>query len=184
MFVPDYEVRGGEKMKSKKSLLSLGLLALVLVLGVGYAVVSEVYLEIGGTATVAGSDLAVSFVGKEETTEGKVTSSATEGSLEASINVDGLVLNEKVSATYTVQNKETDVNASVQKKSITVEATDGTDLSSYFEVTTDVDSTAKTVAAQGTETVTVNVKLKKTPVEHSSANVTVVLEATPIEKAN
>ena len=46
-------------MKSEKSFLSLGIIALVLFLGVGYAVVSSVYLNIGGTASVNDQDLNV-----------------------------------------------------------------------------------------------------------------------------
>ena len=48
-------------MRNKKSLLSLGLLALVLVLGVGYAVVSSQELTIGGTAETVDSTIAVFF---------------------------------------------------------------------------------------------------------------------------
>lgn len=177
-------------MKSKKSLLSLGLLALVLVLGVGYAVVSSVDLTIGGSASVKGSTLAVAFTDttdKTDATNGKVTATATNGQLSASIRVVDLTYGETVTATYTVKNSETDVNASILKDSITVLASDGkTDLSSYFTVTTDVDDTAKIVEAGKENTVTVTVKLSKTPVNdtQSTANVTVVLEATPVEKAN
>ena len=46
-------------MKSKNSLVTLGIIALVLFLGVGYAVVSSVYLNIGGTASVDDQDLKV-----------------------------------------------------------------------------------------------------------------------------
>ena len=57
-------------MKKKKSLLSLGILALVLVLGVGYAVVSNVGLTFDGTATVADADLKVSITGVQDAKTG------------------------------------------------------------------------------------------------------------------
>lgn len=167
-------------MKNKKSLLSVCLLVLVLILGVGYAVVSSVELTISGTATVKDANLKVSFNGTTDVSDStKVTATATNGSLSANISVTDLTLGESVTATYTIQNEETDVNAQIQKKSITTNGKDA-----YFEVTTDVDSSPKTIAAKGgTTTVTVTVTLKQTPVESadSTANITVTLEATPVQ---
>lgn len=165
-------------MKNKKSLLSFGLLALVLILGVGYAVVSSVGLSIDGTAKVASSNLKVSFNGTTDvSSDEKVIATATDGTLSATIAVTNLTLNESVTATYTIKNTETDVNAEVIKASIE------NDKSTYFQVTTDVDDSAKTVTAGGTTTVTVTVKLIKTPVEDadSTANITVNLTASPVQ---
>lgn len=165
-------------MKNKKSLLSFCLLALVLILGVGYAVVSSVNLTISGTAKVQSSNLKVSFNGTTEVSNAeKVTATATNKSLSANIAVKDLTLGESVTATYTIQNEETDVNAEVIKASIVNDKTD------YFEVTTDVDSSAKTITAGGTTTVTVTVKLAKTPVleTDSTANITVNLTASPVQ---
>lgn len=165
-------------MKNKKSLLSFGLLALVLVLGVGYAVVSSVNLDISGTAKVQGTDLKVSFNGTTDVSSAdKVTATATDGTLSATIAVKDLTLNKAVTATYTIKNEETDVNASVVKASIE------NDKSAYFEVTTDVDDTAKTITAGGTSTVTVTVKLIKTPVADtdSTATIKVNLTASPVQ---
>ena len=50
-------------MKKQKSILGFGLLILVLVLGVGYAVVSNVGLDISGTAAVKNANLKVAFNG-------------------------------------------------------------------------------------------------------------------------
>lgn len=165
-------------MKNKKSLLSLGLLALVLVLGVGYAVVSSVTLDISGTAKIKDSNLAVSFNGVTSVSDdAKVTATATDGALSATIAVKDLVLNETVTATYTIKNTENDVNAEVIKASIE------NDKSNYFTVTTDVDSAAKTIDAGGTNTVTVTVKLAKTPVsiDDSTATIKVNLTASPVQ---
>lgn len=164
-------------MKNKKSLLSVCLLVLVLILGVGYAVVSSVNLTISGTAKVGTSNLKVSFNGTATPSSDKVTASAENNSLSANIAVTDLTLNESVTATYTIKNEETDVNAQILKNSIT------NDKEAYFQVTTDVDSSPKTIVAGGTTTVTVTVKLIKTPVESadSTANITVTLEATPVQ---
>lgn len=164
-------------MRKQKSIFGIGILVLVLVLGVGYAVVNSVGLDISGSATVKGASLKVSFNGETETSStDKVTATATDGSLSASIAVKDLTLNESVTATYTIKNEETDVNASVIKASIE------NDKSDYFEVTTDVDTTAKTITAGGTSTVTITVKLIKTPVTSadSTATIKVSLTASPV----
>lgn len=164
-------------MNRKKTLYGLGLLALILVLGVGYAVVSEVNLDIDGSATVASEALKVSFNGVTDTEDdGKVVASSTDNSLNASIQVTNLTLNEAVSATYTIKNQETDVDANVIKKQIS------NDKPEFFEVTTSVDDSAETITAGGTGTVTVTVRLIKTPIEtsDSTANIQIDLTASPV----
>ena len=99
-------------MNNKKSFLILALL--VFFLGIGYAVVSSVGLEIGGTANVENADLKVAFNGDTEVSnEQKVTATAVDDSLSATILVKDLQLNEVVTATYYIKNKESDVKASV-----------------------------------------------------------------------
>lgn len=163
-------------MKNKKSLLSLGLVALVLVLGVGYAVVSSVDLTISGTAS-ANSDLKVTFKSATSTSD-KVTATAEDGKLKADITVENLTYNEEVTATYTIQNKEVDVDALVKLVSIENDNED------YFTVTADIDETGKTIAAGGTETidVIVTVKLIATPLTEtdSKANIVINLLAEPV----
>lgn len=164
-------------MNRKKTLYGLGLLALILVLGVGYAAVSEVTLNIDGSATVASEALKVSFNGVTDTEDDdKVVASSTDNSLNASIQVTSLTLNEAVSATYTIKNQETDVDANVIKKQIS------NDKPEFFEVTTSVDDSAETITAGGTGTVTVTVRLIKTPIEtsDSTANIQIDLTASPV----
>lgn len=164
-------------MNRKKTLYGLGLLALILVLGVGYAAVSEVTLNIDGSATVASEALKVSFNGVTDTKDDdKVVASSTDNSLNASIQVTSLTLNEAVSATYTIKNQETDVDANVIKKQIS------NDKPEFFEVTTSVDDSAETITAGGTGTVTVTVRLIKTPIEtdDSTANIQIDLTASPV----
>lgn len=164
-------------MNRKKTLYGLGLLALILVLGVGYAAVSEVTLNIDGSATVASEALKVSFNGVTDTEDDdKVVASSTDNSLNASIQVTSLTLNEAVSATYTIKNQETDVDANVIKKQIS------NDKPEFFEVTTSVDDSAETITAGGTGTITVTVRLIKTPIEtsDSTANIQIDLTASPV----
>lgn len=164
-------------MKNKKSLLGLGLLALVLVLGVGYAVVSDVVLTINGSASVGTEDLKVSFEGTVAADQG-VTASATKGSLTGNIEVTGLDhIGDTATATYTIQNLETDVAAEITKESITVSN------SGYFKVTTSVDNDALTIARNNTGTVTVTVELIKMPItaEESTTSITVKLNAAAVQ---
>lgn len=162
-------------MKNNKSLLSLGIIALVLFLGVGYAVVNTTNLTIGGTASVADSQMNVEFTKAVEGND-KVTATIGDDHLTATIAVNDLEeVGETVTATYTIKNNDTSLAATIAQKSVTV------DPSGYFEVTTDL-GTGKTLAAEGTLDVVVTVKLAKMPVssDNSSANITVNLTATPI----
>ena len=164
-------------MKKKKSLLSLGILALVLVLGVGYAVVSAVDLTFGGTATVADAVIKVDIENAVAVPSGKATTTHTwtEGSHATSdtFTITGMALNETVTITYTLKNHETDVAANIAEKGALTNSN-----SEYFEVTKTIDD--PTIAANGTGTVTVKVKLKKTPVDedYDSTTVNFSVEAT------
>lgn len=164
-------------MKNKKSLLSLGLLALVLVLGVGYAVVSNVNLTIGGSATVEDAQLKVSFKSVDVTKTGsaEVTNTLTEGAISDTFTITKMTLNETVTLTYTVKNEETDVVATLAEK---VALTN--DNEDYFEASYKIDDA--NIAAGGTTTVTVTVKLIKTPVTtaQGTGNFSVTLEAAPV----
>lgn len=174
-------------MRNKKSLLGFGLVALILILSVGYAFVSDVYPTITGTATTAESDLKVSFTG-DVVPEGNATGTAVTDGLTATISVTNLAnINDQASVTYTLKNNETDLDATLSKNEITIEDADGNDISDYFEVTTDVDTTPKTIAANGgTETVKVTVKLIKIPVSdaESTAQITVKLTAHGVQPSN
>lgn len=168
-------------MKNNKSLLSFGIIALVLFLGVGYAVVNTTNLTIGGTASVQDSQMNVKFSQEEGATtvsnSEKVVATVTDD-LNATINVSNLTVNETVTATYTIKNNDTALAAKIATKNITVTPSD------YFEVTAAIANNGE-LAANGTTTVTVSVKLAQVPVskDNSSANISVYLTATPVDPA-
>ncbi len=166
-------------MKHKKNAMTVAILALIFLLGVGYAVVSSVNLTITGSAGAQSEDIDVSFNGTTTVSNAsKVQASATAGTLGANIAVSDLTLNETVTATYTVVNKETDVAATLANTSIT------NNKSTYFEVTTSINPTTGTICPNnGTATVTVSVKMIKTPVASadSTANITLNYSATPVD---
>ena len=162
-------------MRNKRNFNFVIIFALVLFLSVGYAVVNSVTLSVTGTSTAATEDLEVYFNGTTSVSSSKVTATATNGTTSASILVKDLTLNETVTATYTVVNNETDVGASYLVNSINLSN------SEYFSVTTDASS-ARSIAAKGTNTIIVTVKMIKTPVDSSksSSTITINLTATPM----
>lgn len=165
-------------MRNRKSLLSISIFTLVLVLSVGYAVVNSVELDISGAAAAVAQDLKVSFKSATPTT-GDVKGTVTEGSLSASITANNLTLNNPVTVTYVVENSETDVNALIKEKTITNSNEE------YFSVTTNVKD-GVTCNAKSTTSVVVTVTLIKTPVEveDNSASIDIVLSASPINNAS
>ena len=168
-------------MKKKKSLLSLGILALVLVLGVGYAVVSNVGLTFDGTATVADADLKVSITGVQDakTGDAEITHSwKASGEKADTFEITKMVLNETVTITYTVTNVETDVTAYLaQKTALTNSNPD------HFIAEYSIADGGEELAPGESTTVTVTVTLKTTPTtqEESSAEIGFALEASPKE---
>ena len=163
-------------MKNRKKMITTALIVLVLLLGVGYATVSSVNLNINGTAKAESKELQVFYDGTNSGTSAKVTAiSSPVNTRAATFTVENMTLNETVTMTFEVKNYETDVNATLAALSVTQNTKQ-----EYFQVTTSCDKT--TLNAGGTATITVNVKLIKTPVteEAGSTTVTVEMAASPV----
>ena len=167
-------------MKNKKSLLSLVIFALVLILGVGYAVVSSVDLTIGGTAGVKNASLKVDFESVADTkTNATVTHTLTQHAKEDNFTITDMELNETVTMVYTVANHETDVDADLTEKIALSNSNP-----EYFTVGYEINGAR--INAGGTTTVTVTVKLIKTPVTTTQGTTTVslTLNAAPVDNSN
>ena len=163
-------------MKNRKKMITTALIVLVLLLGVGYATVSSVSLNINGTANAESKELQVFYDGVNSGTSTKVTAiSSPDKARTATFTVENMTLNETVTMTFEVKNYETDVNATLVAPSVTKNTNE-----EYFQVTTSCDKT--TLNAGETATITVNVKLIKTPVteEAGSTTVTVGMTASPV----
>ena len=163
-------------MKNRKKMITTALIVLVLLLGVGYATVSSVSLNINGTAKAESKELQVFYDGTNSGTSAKVTAiSSPANTRAATFTVENMTLNETVTMTFEVKNYETDVNATLAAPNVTENTK-----SEYFQVTTSCDKT--TLNAGDTATITVNVKLIKTPVtdEAGSTTVTVEMAASPV----
>ena len=167
-------------MKSKKSLLSLGILALVLVLGVGYAVVSSVSLSLGGTASVENANLKVAITDVEDSkSSATINVSHNLESLSDTFTISNMKLNDSVTMTYTITNQEVDVAAKILAETITNTNTE------HFTVQCTVVDEVINANDQGnaTGTVTVFVRLNKTPLteEQGKVTITVPLTASAVE---
>ena len=163
-------------MKNRKKMITTALIVLVLLLGVGYATVSSVNLNINGTANAETKELQVFYDGVNSGTSDNVTAISSPAKTRgATFTVENMTLNETVTMTFEVKNYETDVNATLAAPSVTQNAN-----RDYFQVTTSCDKT--TLNAGDTATITVNVKLIKTPVtaEAGSTTVTVGMAASPV----
>ena len=163
-------------MKNRKKMITTALIVLVLLLGVGYATVSSVNLNINGTAKAGSKELQVFYDGTNSGTSAKVTAiSSPDKTREATFTVENMTLDETVTMTFEVKNYETDVNATLAAPSVTQNTKP-----EYFQVTTSCNKT--NLNAGDTATITVNVKLIKTPVseEAGSTTVTVEMAASPV----
>ncbi len=161
-------------MRNRKSFNTVIIFALVLFLSVGYAVVNSVSLTVSGSAGAGAEILDVSFNGTKtvsNTTKGSAT--VTAGSTKATFSASDMTLNETITYTYTVQNKETDVAADVTLSS--------TGSNEYFTIS--VSPTSITIQPGSTSVVTVVVKMIKTPISstNNSASFTVTLNAVPVQ---
>lgn len=167
-----------EDMKRRTGIL--GVLIAILAIGIGYAVVSAIPLEIKGTGTVASNP--DGFVVKFEdvaskTGDGTLNAGITDDT-HATISVSGLTESgQKATFVYTVLNASEEMNYAANLTTPTVEV----EKSEYFDVTAVVDNPTK-IKQNETTTVTVVVTAKKTPVgDDVTSNITVTLNAEAVE---
>ena len=143
------------------------LLAIILV-AVGYAAITNVTLNINGTAKsgASQSNFVVEFIGTP-TTGGKGTTTATINAskkTEGTVEVSGLTAKGDIAtATYTVKNQSQDLSAD-----LTAEATSSNE--KYFETICTVEKT--TLKAQEETTLTLTIKLLKTPIDETKEDLT------------
>jgi len=142
------------------------LLVAILLVAVGYAAITKVGLNIDGTAKSEGNpdNFKVELVGEPQTSgDGTTTATInTADKTQGTMNVSGLnAKGQTAIATYTVKNQSVDLSAD-----LTAKATSTND--EYFEVQCSLDKT--TLKAQEETTMTVKVKLLKTPIDETKEN--------------
>ena len=163
---------------TKKVVVALIVLAILLI-GVAYAAITNVTLNITGSAKAElGQDsFKVEFSGKPSvSSESNVVASITDEK-NATMNVTGLTAKgDKATATYTVQNTSNVLTANLS-------ATVTNSNSEYFDVSYEFE---KETLTHGEPTkITVTVELMKTPITESvSSTIGVQITAEPAEPAN
>lgn len=151
-------------MKNKKTFIGVALLLAVLMLGIGYAVLSNITLNITGSATSVPSqeNFEVRFTetatfDKSNANANIVVEPAVEGDLKAKVDVSNFVSKgEFITATFTVENvSAVDLSADLEVVRISEEDTN-------FAVT--VIPTATSIAKGESTTVTVRIESLVTPI--------------------
>lgn len=163
-------------MSRTNKVVLLAVVIAILLIGVGYAAIQNVTLNISGTAAAdpTQSNFKVMFTGTPEVSNSTYAIATIVNDTNASINVSGLTsAGDSVTATYTVQNVSTDLSTD-----LSVATTNSN--TEYFKISSKLAKTSLT-AGEAT-TVTVTVELTKTPISESvSSNIGVELVATPTQ---
>ena len=162
----------------RRSIIIAFLLVAAFALGIGYAALTDI-LDIQGTAEVH-EDAAEEvfnldvYFDKDGITvpEGKATASVNpDNNDKASFTITGLADKDStVSVTYTINN-DSELDAVVTPKLLQNSNEE------YFEITSDWASTAQTIEAGSSKTITVTVKLLKVPTTTVSASFNIELTA-------
>ena len=152
--------------KANNKLISVIILIAIILVAVGYAAITNIELNINGTAKSKAEqeNFVVELIGEPQTT-GDGSTIATidaQDKTQGTMTVTGLnAKGQTAIAVYTVENKSQDLSAD-----LTAEATSSND--EYFEVQCSLDKT--TLKAQEETTMTVKVKLLKTPIDETKEN--------------
>ena len=167
----DYISKEGKEKymrRANNKIISGIILVAILLVAVGYAAISNIGLNIDGTAKseTSQSNFIVEMIGTPITSgEGTTVATINESKrTEGTMTVSGLTAKGQTAiATYTVKNKSQDISAD-----LTAEVTSTNE--EYFEVQCSLDKT--TLKAQEETTMIVKVKLLKTPIDETKENLT------------
>ncbi len=163
-------------MKKTNKIIVTVIIVAMLLLGVGYAAIQNITLNIEGTATAdpSQSNFKVMFTGEPKVSDNTYVTAGITDDINATISVSGLTeKGQTVSAEYTVQNVSTDISAD-----LSVATTNSN--TEYFTLKAELAKTSLT-AGEAT-TVKVTVELTKTPIAGSvSSTIGVRLTAMPVE---
>lgn len=166
-------------MTTSSKLILAALVVTVVIIGIGYANVSEQVLTISGElkAVASQANFKFGFAGDGVVTDGsKGTVTATKQTeTTAKFSVEGLTeVGDTASATYTIKNSSTDLIAD----NITATITKGN--GGYFEVTK-TELTKTTLNPNDTVDIKITAKLIKTPLANQTQEVEITIAADPLE---
>ena len=163
-------------MIKRSRVLLVVIVALVMVLGIGFAAITSTQLGIKGnvTATPEQANFIVKFLSETQVSDpGKATAEVT-GDTTATINVQGLTAKgETETATYKVKNFSADLSAD-----LLLETTNNNE--EYFKITAELGKESLTAGEETTATVTV--ELIKTLIENDeNATIEIEITANPVQ---
>ncbi len=148
----------------------------VLLLGVGYAAIQNITLNIAGKATADANqaNFGVKFTGTPTVSDKEKVTAAITDDLNATINVQGIsAKGDTVTATYTVQNTSADLSAD-----LAVQTTNSNE--EYFTI--EAKLAKESIIAGEATTLTVTVELIKTPITaEESSTIGVQITAIPVQ---
>ena len=149
-------------MKKRRSLVISFLLVAALTLGIGYAALTDV-LDIQGTAEINSNTAQETFnqdvyFSDVQPGTGVTASINADNNDKATFTATGFAdAGDTLQVTYTIKNDSTSYAANVTPQLLQNSNAE------YFELTSDWDSTMKTIPANGEETITIKIKLLKLP---------------------
>ena len=163
-------------MRRTNKILIAILLISIMLLGLGYAAIQNITLNITGTAIAnpSQSNFTVRFSENVQVSDSNKVIAAITDDTNATINVSGLTTSgDTVTATYTVQNTSKDLSAN-----LSVETTNSNE--EYFLIESKLGN--ETLTAGGATTLTVTVQLTKTPISTTeTSTIGIQLTAEPVQ---
>ena len=163
-------------MSKTSKIILVTIIATCILLGLGYAAITNITLNIAGTAsaTVDSGNFKVRFTDNIVVSDSAYVTATRTGDTVATINVSGLTTaGDKVTATYEIANDSTDLSSDLNVKATNSNA-------NYFSVSSRLADTSLT--AGSTTTVLVTIELLKTPIDADvSTNIGVTLNAIPVQ---
>ena len=163
-------------MTKTSKIIVVAVIVEMLLLGIGYAAIQNITLNIAGTAAADPSqeNFKVMFSGTPTVSDETYVTAGITDEINATINVSGLTKKgEIVTATYTIQNTSTDLTADLS-------ATASNTNTEYFNVSYALEE--NTLQKGEATTITVTVELIKTPIQESvSSTIGVQIIAAPFQ---
>lgn len=162
--------------KKSKTIVGVVLVIAVLLIAVGYAMISSITLNINGTASGDGNQENFKVLFTDVTKSSENVEASVSG-LTGTMKVTGLTtLGDEETATFTIANQSTDINANV---SAVIDPNTAIN-TEYFDIS--FTGGNETINAGSTSTITVTVRLVKTPIEDVSTSFNIKLTAEPTSK--
>lgn len=170
-------------MKNRRTIVVAFLLIAVMLLGVGYAAVTDT-LDITGSADVNSEGAFndhIKFTDAEANQDGNTASINADNADKASFTVNTLKQKgDTATFTFTIENSG-DLAVTIKPK---LNATTGNTLPAFFEISSDWNGEERELLANEEITYTVTVKLLKTPSETISGSFLIELTATAKDNVN